>query len=348
MFSRWLRTYCYQGCTWILVAICLWSIGGRSHLVEAAVAPTEQFDRCGPYYIWYQTGPESYTQPTDYIDLYGITFDISDVVDDFDFVYFTDKEALQRVRLDKDQDGISDRYFYRIHGNQLEWKPKNGPVRITQRGCWGSRFNDNCGYAMISIQPKPWFQNGVARIPIHVTKKCSPTGVDCSERLLVYHEYSDCSVSSLPDFTIEKQFDKERSTVRTRRYTIYYHIIIQNVTNVPGETTLTDTVTSGTEGGRLELNYFNIDCPDRAACTILRVSNDLIKVSLTDVPAHEEVTISYSMEIDKDTIPRGEISYFTNTATLSTGGSAKVTQGVWGTGPGIDGEPERRSERPRD
>ncbi len=64
------------------------------HAVQAAVSPNGQRGACGPYYIWYQMSAEDFPYPIDYVYLCGITFDINDVVDDFDFVYFTDHYAL--------------------------------------------------------------------------------------------------------------------------------------------------------------------------------------------------------------------------------------------------------------
>ena len=170
-----------------VICSCIQTVGAK------AVAPNKQEGKCGPLYLWDQIGPDSYTWPTDYVDLYKITFDISDIVDDFDFVYLTDTPTLPKSHLDRNRDGISDLHFFRRSNNQLEWKPRNDRVRITQRGCWASQFNENCGYAMIGIQPKPGFQDGSARISIKVAKRCSPTGIDCSETHLFLHEYSHCS-----------------------------------------------------------------------------------------------------------------------------------------------------------
>jgi len=335
--------------TIIFVVIACFILFSLVQKLEAAVAPNQQNDKCGPYYIWYQIGPDSYTHPADYIDLYGITFDISDIVDDFDFVYFTDTRTLQRASLDKNRDGASDRHFFRINGNQLEWSPINGRVRITQRGCWGSVFNENCGYAMISIQPKPGFHNGSARIPIMVTKKCSPSGFDCSETHLVFHEYSDCFPESLalPEFSIQKI--SEIYTITTDEYTINYSVIVQNTGDKKNKTILTDSITKGSKGGTLVLGSLSIECPKQATCTILNVTNDRIKISLTDVPVNEKVIVSYVATADRNEIPKDEYSYFTNTATLSTGGSVRITEGVSGIGTDEQsGDPERRQEHPRE
>ena len=145
----------------------LWSFIPHS----AAVSPNGQQGRCGPYYLWYQIGPDSYTYSGDYVDLCEITFDISEVLNDFDFVYFTGKWA----HLDKNRDGISDLYFYfppiptptqsqPQPPKLLKWKPEHGCVRINLRDCWGMAFNENCGSAMISIQPRPGFRKGSVKI----------------------------------------------------------------------------------------------------------------------------------------------------------------------------------------
>ena len=91
----------------IVVSLALFS---STHHLGAAVAPNGQYGACGPYYLWYQTGPMHYQK---YLDICGITFDISDVIDDFDFVYFGDTEASRRASLDKNQDGVSDWSFFR-------------------------------------------------------------------------------------------------------------------------------------------------------------------------------------------------------------------------------------------
>jgi hypothetical protein len=312
---------------------------GRGQPAVAAVAPNGQTGKCGQYYIWYQTGPDQYAE---YVDLCSITFGISDVIDDFDFVYFTDSASLQRSDLDPNRDGVSDEYFWGRQYNQLKWEPPEGCVRITQWACWKSRFNPNCGYAMISIQPKPGFEHGRAEIPIHVSKRCPPNGADCSEDYTVVHAYAGCESQLLPEFTIHKQIDTTSSS------SISYELFIRNTGNMERNTVVTDTVTGGTKGGRLRLVEFDMDCPHGATCNVLQITNNQLKIALTNVDVDDVVRISYTMEANREEIPRNEISYFTNTATLSTGESAQVTEGVKGLGDKVVTEPaRRRPERPR-
>lgn len=304
---------------------------------KRAIDPNTQADNCGPYYIWYQTGPDSYSSPTAYVDLYSITFDIGDIVDDFDFVYFTGS----RAALDANKDGVSDHSFYQINGNQLTWRPANGRMRITQRGCWSSTFNERCGYAMINIQPKGWFRNGSARIPVYAEKRCSPTGVDCSEKLLVFHEFSNCKVTTeaLPDFIIRSEVEEKIDSASGMEI-IMYHLTIENTTDGPRGTTLTNSITGETSVGRFFLNYFNVDCPQNGVCLVENISNDRFQIELSEIPPKKPIVVSYSIGVSKNDIPFGETSYFTGRTTLSTGGSSQISIGISGSGGG-------RPERPR-
>jgi hypothetical protein len=295
--------------------------------------PNGQHDKCGPYYIWYQTGPDKFSAPFDFVDLYSITFDISDVVDDFDFVYFTGA----RSGLDSNKDGISDWNFYSADDTQIVWIPPNGQERIAQRNCWNSVFCRECGYAMISIQPKPWLRNGSARIPIHVTQKCSQTGADCSETHVISHEYSDCQVQSLPDFII--RHEKGKTTTEHGRSVTQFDITVENTTDGDKNTDVTNSMTMENFDEELFLHYINIDCPQDAICKIYTLDNATFTIKLEAIPPEEEVVISYQMAIDRKTIPAREKSYFTNTATLSNGESSQITVGITGLG-------ARREERP--
>lgn len=305
---------------------------------KSAIDPNTQVDNCGPYYIWYQTGPGSYSSPRDYVDLYSITFDISDVVDDFDFVYFTGA----RAALDTNKDGVSDRGFSRVDENRIIWKPKSGHMRIFERGCWSSMFHEQCGYAMINIQPKGSFKNGNARIPIYVEKKCSPTGVDCSEKLVAFHEFRNCEITSevLPDFILRSEISKETADSDSGLYLIQYNITVENTTDAPAGTTLTTTLSGDTNVGRFFLTYFNIDCPQNGNCSLKYAENNEFQVEMADIPPHQEIVITYSIGVNRVDIPSDEKSYFTSTATLSTGGSSRTPIGITGTG-------GRRPERPR-
>jgi hypothetical protein len=305
-----------------------------------AVSPNGRYGKCGPYYLWYQVSPDSYA--SDYVDLCGITFDISDVVDDFNFVYFTDTTSSQRAWLDKNRDGISDQYFFRRTEDQiLEWKPDMGCVRIDLRDCWGAMFNPNCGYAMIHIQPKPGVRSGSARIPVKAIKKCSPNGVDCSETTTISHEYSDCVAQALPDFIVQKKVDQVFGGYKAD---FKYTITVQNIGSNKGSTMVTDTFTGGTNGGTLELAELKIEqCPSHARCTISSITNETIQISLVGLGVGNVVTITYSRKGNAADISKGDISYFTNTATLPNGSSSQVTVGVQGSGE----FPGPRPERPR-
>ena len=308
----------------------------------AAVAPNGQPGACGPYYIWYQMTPDSYPSLIDYIDLCGITFDISDVIKDFDFVRFTDTETHQRAALDLDQDGISDLYFAGKIQNHLKWKPPNGCVRIPLQECQGgSGLKEQCGYAMMSIQPKSGFQQGSARINIGVHAKCPPNGTDCSRTYELKHQYANCFDSSIPEFMIHKKVNRELVESYSVN-TFEFSVTVQNTGDrKENATILTDTVSTGTQGGTLKLSDFKIMCSEDATCSILSVTTQQIRVSLGNIPPNKSVGLFYTMTAPKDEIPDDEYSYFTNTATLSTGTSARVTVGVKGTNENLP-----RKERP--
>ncbi len=275
-----------------------------------------------------------------YVDLCGITFDISDVAHDFDFVYFTDTTAVQRASLDKNHDGISDLFSTGKFQNQLEWIPDNGCVRINLRECQGNRFNKRCGYAMISIQPKPGLRGGSARIPIYVTAKCPPNGADCSKSYAIVHKYSNCVTQLLPDLIVQKRVDP---VIADYKNEFIYTIIVQNTTKAKSNTVLVDTLSAGTNGGTLVLSEIKIDCPSEATCTLSSMTNNEIQISFTDFPRNGTTKITYTRKVNTTEIPDGEVSYFTNTATLSSGSSSQVTVGVKGTGD----LPPRRPERPK-
>jgi hypothetical protein len=305
------------------------------HVVKAAVAPNGQGGTCGPYYIWYQMSAEDYPYPMEYVCLSSIIFDISDVVDDFDFVYFTDTAAFQRASLDRDKDGVSDLFFVGRNKNQLEWRPDGGCIRINLRECQGTRLNDRCGYAMISIQPKSGFRDGSARIPIHVTAQYMSNGADCSRSYIITHNYSNCLVKPLPDFIVQKKVDKTYGQPEFK-----YTITVQNTTETKGSTELIDTITEGTNGGKLWLFEIKInECPSPATCTLTRMTNDQIHISFVNLPPNGRAEIKYTLEADITEIHREEVSYFTNTAKLSNGSSSQVIVGIEGKGP-------RRPERP--
>lgn len=313
---------------------------------EAAVAPNGQSGACGPYYLWFQVSPDSYPSLIEYIDLCGITFDISDIVNDFDFVYFTDTAKLQRAALDLNQDGISDRYFAGRTENLLEWKPEGGCVRIPLRECQGTAFHDRCGYAMISVQPKRGFREGSARIPIGVHAKCPPAGTDCSRTYMIVHEYSGCFSAPLPEFIVQKHANL--IDVTRDSDIIYFQVDVQNAGgSEQNNTIVTNTIGTGTNGGTLRLVHLDVDCPRKGTCAILSVDTTHIKVALQNIPPNQNAHITYRMQPKRSEIPLSEVSYFTNTATLSTGGSARATVSVFGTGESSSGEPERRPERPR-
>jgi hypothetical protein len=319
----------------IVILLLLFTVMSRAAEESRYVTePNDQYGKCGPYYIWYQTGPGKFSAPFDFVDLYSVTFDISDVVDDFDFVYFTGT----RRGLDRNEDGISDWNFYSVDDHQVTWIPPNGQERITQKGCWSSVFHHECGYAMISIQPKPWSRNGSARIPIHVTQKCSQTGSDCSESHVIFHEYANCQAQSLPEFII--RHEKAKTGIDHGRTITQFDITIENTTDEPKHTDVTNSMTKESVEGEMFLYYVNIDCPQDAICKIHTMDNDSFTIKLEAIPPQGEVIISYEMAIDRYTIPSDVKSYFTNTATLSDGESSQVTVGIKGLG-------GRREERPR-
>jgi len=314
----------------------------------AAVAPNGRLGACGPYYIWYQMSPDAYPSLIDYVDLCSITFDISDVIKDFDFVWFTDTDIRQRAALDQDQDGVSDRYFVGRTQNFLEWKPPNGCVRIPLQECQGgTRLKEHCGYAMISIQPKPGFQQGSARIKIGVHAKCPPNGVDCSRTYETVHRYANCVFQpDVPTLIVQKKANKLLANSYSPE-TIEYTVTVQNTgSEKENSVILTDTMSTGTVGGTLKFKSLNTICGN-AVCSVLSVTSQQIRVSFGNIPPNGQVELFYVMTTPKDEIPYDKFSYFTNTVTLSTGGSSRVTVGVRGLNHDLTSEPpKRREERP--
>jgi hypothetical protein len=361
-----------------------------SHPEEAAVTPNGQYDKCGPYYLWYQIGPDSSRYTGDYVDLCEITFDVTDVFNDFEFVYFTDQRAI----LDQNQDGISDLNFYYpptptptptpcspssdLTSSEtraitqierptptptpiptptpyrtphqptpqppkiLKWKPEHGCVRIPLRECWSTAFNEQCGYSMISIQPKPGLRNGHTTIPVLVKKRCPPYGVDCNESLKIVHAYSDCYVQPTSGFFVQASVDKPFSTEVIPGFD--YTIKVQNTGEGEGDTEVTDTFTPGSNGGHLTLSQLAIDCPkDHARCTVIEMNNEKFRLSLIGIQQGDVVTITYRRTGNADEVSRSDVSYFTNTVTLSNGNSVQTTVGIKGSGQ----YPPRRPERPK-
>ncbi len=338
MKHRLLSTYIYlrKLLPYITVVIhaCVILLGALCY-VEAAVSPNGQEGACGPYYIWYQVSADNYGYALDYVDLCGITFDTSDVVDDFDFVSL-DTGVLKGASLDEDHDGISDLNFFGREQNQLIWQPETGCTRINLRECQGSRMDKRCGYAMINVQPKYGFREGSASIPIHVIAKCPPNGIDCNKNYTIQHTYSNCIIKpdpkSVPDFILRKEVD--RSKAFWKPPTFQYTITIRNTTSNVQSTVLTDTVTEGTEGGELLLSEIKIEqCPVDAICKFLHIIPNPIKISFENFSKDQEAKITYTLKItDTNQIHTGKTSYFTNTAVLSNGGSAQVIVHVLGTG----------------
>lgn len=300
----------------IVVSLALFS---STHYSGAAVAPNGQYGACGPYYLWYQTGPMHYQE---YLDVCGITFDISDVIDDFDFVYFEDTEASRRASLDKNQDGVSDWSFFRRYGNWLEWRPQSGCVRIRQRGCEQNTFNPACGYAMISVQPRRDTQNGSAVIPITVMAKCPPNNIDCSRTFVLRHAYSNCVMPPSPGFVLFKELNTEGPIPDGEEVT--YTTTIFNTGGKTGRTILTTTISEGTNGGALTLASYSIECPPEATCTVPSMTGKRIEVSLAHFPADKQAKVIHVLKASTQGIPfeEGEkwSSDFTITSTLSTGG----------------------------
>jgi hypothetical protein len=332
-----------------LLTALVWTVLWNGNL-QAAVAPNGQLGECGPYYLWYQTSLESYPPSLDYLYLCGITFDISDVVNDFDFVYFTDNENFQRAALDKDRDGVSDLFFEGRTQNKLSWRPPRGCVRVDLRQCQaGSGFREECGYAMISVQPKRGFRDGSARIAIGVSAKCPPNGVDCSRSYEFVHRYANCFEQSLPEFIIQKKANKElASNDYAEKEEFQFTLTVRNTSqNTENNTVLTDVTSTGTKGGNLRLFSFDFDCPATASCHLIGASSTKFTMSLSNIPPDRVVTVKYKMLSDKNEISDDVISYFTSTATLSTGQSDRMRVGVRGMRKGSpEPEPERREENP--
>lgn len=303
---------------------------------HAAVEPNDQEGVCGPYYIWYQVNPEDYAYAVEYIDLCGITMNISDIVDDFDFVHFKDTISYQWESLDKNHDGISDLFFMRREQDQLKWQPESGCIRIQMRDCQRKTLNEQCGYAAIRIQPKHGFREGSAKFSIHTIAKCPPNGIDCSKHYTFIHKYSNCSTdTALTGFVVQKQVKEvlaSTSFLSPYNPKFEYTLIVQNTSKQPGDTELTDTISKGTKGGTLSLSEIRIEkCPSMATCYLAGIYDNQIHVLFKDFPQDENAKITYTLTGNSDEVERDEVSYFTNIVTLSNGNSAQVTVGFKGT-----------------
>ena len=335
---------------WCLVLAFAGILAGAADVGAKAMSPNGKAGVCGPYYIWYQTTPDVYPPLMDFVDLCGITFDIRDINQDFDFVYFTDTDAVQRAAFDQNHDGISDLFFVKKDQRVIEWKPEGGCVRIDLNQCQGGKgFDSRCGYAMISVQPKPNFRDGSANIHISVNAKCPPGGYDCSRAYSVVHQYANCVPSELPDFVMQKTVDPTEAATTYKEETFLYRVTLRNTgTSLENHAELTDTMSAGTKGGSLQLKEFSINCPEKATCAVRHINEREFKITFADIPPDTEAKVQYSMVTHKDEITKDEYSYFTNTATLSTGGSARVTVGVRGTKEEDEEEsnPQPRQERP--
>lgn len=301
----------------------------------AAVKPNGQEGVCGPYYIWYQVSPEDYAYVVDYIDLCGVTLTISDIIDDFDFVYFENTPAYSWASLDRNHDGISDLFFVRREQDVLKWQPESGCIRIHLRDCQTNTLNEQCGYAAIRIQPRHGFREGSAKFSIQTTAKCPPNGIDCSKNYTFIQKYSNCLIRTpLPDFVVQKQVNDVffSSTYSSPMPRFDYTIIVQNTSDQTKDTELTDSISEGTKGGVLSLLGIRIErCPPMAACYVSGIESNRMHLSFRNFPPGEQARITYTLKGNTDEIGQDEVSYFTNIATLSNGNSAQVTVGIKGT-----------------
>lgn len=289
--------------------------------IEAAVPPNSQDGECGPYYFWYQTGPTGYQQ---HLDVCGITFDISDAIDDFDLVYFEDSEIGRRIDLDENRDGISDENFFRRQGNIVEWRPSKECVRITQQGCESTEFDKRCAYAMIRLQPRRDFTQGSAVIPISVELDCgSSPSSNCQRSFVIRHTYSDCDVSLGPEFVLVKNLKPHQKKYHYGEKFVYTATVL-NTSGKAGKTNLTLRISDGSNHGVLRLAQYAIACPQQARCVIPDMNDQYLQITLDDFPADLHAEMSFVFEADTEGIPRvaGEkwTSDFTITTELSTGG----------------------------
>ena len=331
----------FSGYLWRQAFLLLLFVGAMQFVfagssARAAVEPNDQEGACGPYYIWYQVSAEDYAYAVDALDLCGITFDISDIVDDFDFVYFEDTTSYHWSPLDKNHDGISDLFFTGREHSVLKWQPESGCIRIQVKDCQGKTLNEQCGYAAIRIQPKHGFREGSAKFTIQTTAKCLPGGIDCSKNYTFIHKYSNCPIDTpLPAFVVQKSVnDVFGSITYSAPYTpkFDFTIIVQNTSDQKGETELTDIITAGSAGGILSLSEIKIDrCPSNASCYVTGIYDNQIRLSLKNFPPNESAKITYTLKGNSDDVLRDKVSYFTNIVTLSNGNSTQVIVGFKGT-----------------
>jgi hypothetical protein len=305
-----------------------------------------------------------------FVELCEIVFDVSKVYTYFDFVYFTNTPTSQYAALDRNCDGISDRYFQfpkwsssddeqgetserklveadrqpdpiaEPYPGVLRWKPEHECKRIYFHECWGPGFHEQCG-AMISLQPKLGRRSGRVSIPVRVIKRCPPNGVECNETFTIIHEYADCYTPSQSGFLLNKQVDKALHTTQYSMPVFSFTVTVHNIGEKKGSTVLTDTFSGGTKGGQLTLSELKVDCPPHARCTFSSVAGGEMKVELLGLKVDDMVKVTYKLTGNNKEISVDEVSYFTNTATLSDGTSSQVTIGVRGFGE------FPRQERPR-
>jgi hypothetical protein len=267
-----------------------------------------------PYYLWYQFEQDSYPSTVKYIEFCSITFDITDVVDDYDFLPFTGQWA----SLDQNKDGISDQYFSKIDKNRIEWRPKNGCVRLDLSECshrQQNEFNEHCG-AVIGLQPKPGRFSGEARIPVLIKAICYPPGTNCDETSLILHRYS-CGFIVVLDVS---------QSILTDNQKVRYTLIVRNISKHKGNTILTATNINGTRGGSLNFiqDSLKVDCPSSASYSPKILSDKTLQIDLTDLSGDQEASITYERQANTVGISKGEISEFVTAVALSEGCPSQI------------------------
>ena len=298
---------------------------------QAAVAPNGRYGACGPYYIWYWLSPDDLPTPRAYAYLCGITFNIHDVIDDFDFVYFTD----QYTPFDRNQDGISDgEFLVTKYADYIEWRPPGGCIKIYPGECQGNSSSPRCRYAMIRIQPKSGVQQGRVSIPISVIFRDQPNGPNLIKEDVTFREYSNCASQALPDFLVQKQVDsvcKKWEAEKSKKEVAFkFTLTVRNTNRTRASTTLIDRIDNPVLG-EFVLSQIKIEhCPTEALCSRLKANQEQIQLDLANLPHNDVVIITYTLTYtlkteDVEPFNKEEILSFTNMATtLSDGSSDRV------------------------
>ncbi len=168
--------------------ICL--CGGPYAESTAIISSLQRPVNCNPKYIYWEIGPN---ETTDSVDVCYAVMDITDIIDDFDFVAFEGNEKA----FDRNADGISGSGVKK--GNIIRWLGSNCKsfVNVTTKNCNANPFQGDCIWVGIRLKPKANRNNGSFQTaPVMYIQYRSSTGVlfDHSKKrfLIDGYAYSNC------------------------------------------------------------------------------------------------------------------------------------------------------------